>query len=482
MGAFKGDFLKGIFYTGIAKYTGIAVSIIVTAILARLISPKDFGIVAIATVFINFFSILTTVGISPAIIQNKSITYQELQSINSATFLFAFIITVLYLLLIPVLLSFYDENEQLTQIMFLLGTCIFFSIAAIVPNALIMKEKLFKFIAVRTFVLQILLGALSVIGACCGMGIYALLINPIIGSILLFIINYIKFPIGFKFISKGALDKILSFSVFQTLFNLVYLSYRNVDKLFIGRYFGLSPLGYYEKSYRLMMLPLENVSAIISPVLHPLLSDMQTDKEKLWHLYLHMLRFLSEFSFMISVLLYFISAPLILIFYGEQWQEAVPLFKILTLSVSVQILQAPIGAFLQSINQVKGLLYGALWILLLVVISLGCALVFNSLIVVPIGIVVSFFIGFGIYQYYIAYYFQKKTMEILKVFYPYIIISFFLYILLYSVDVIWDMKNIWTQLVVFVTVTLLYMLILMYFDKMTMTRDMVISIIKKIKI
>ena len=76
----KNQLFSGVFYTALAKYSGIVISLVIAGILARLLSPDDFGIVAVATVIIAFFSLLTDMGISPAIIQHKSLTKDELSN------------------------------------------------------------------------------------------------------------------------------------------------------------------------------------------------------------------------------------------------------------------------------------------------------------------------------------------------------------------------------------------------------------------
>ena len=81
MANIKQQMLSGVFYTAIAKYSGLVISLVVMAILARLLCPDDFGTVAIATVFINFFSIFTNIGISSAIVQNKELTSLDINRI-----------------------------------------------------------------------------------------------------------------------------------------------------------------------------------------------------------------------------------------------------------------------------------------------------------------------------------------------------------------------------------------------------------------
>lgn len=426
----KKELLSGIAYSAISKYSGVIVSIVVSMILSRILLPKQFGTVAIATIFISFFSTLTTTGISPAIVQNKTLDKNELKSINAFTFLVATLFTVFYLFCIPLILDFYEGYELLSNVLYLLSVNIFFSIAAIVPNSLLLKNKQFKFIGIRTLLIQLIIGVISVVGAFSGMGIYALLVNPILGSFSLFLVCFYVNPIGFNTITGHSLKKILSFSIFQILFNITYLLYRNIDKIFIGRLFGVNIVGYYEKSYRLMMLPLENISGVVSPVLHPILSEYQYDKEYLWQAYLKLLSILSEIGFLLTTVVFFSSDSLITIMYGEQWEPAIPFFKILSLSIGFQIIQSPIGAIFQSINKVKGLFYSSMWILFFIFISVFVSYLYGTINLLIYGIVISFIIGFLVYQIYLTNYLKTSLYEILlKILRPFLI-NFLLFIIL----------------------------------------------------
>lgn len=85
MASIKKELISGVLYTAISKYSGIIISLVVAGILARLIAPEEFGIVAIATVIISFFGIFSDLGIAPAIIQNKDLTGKDLNRIFSFT-------------------------------------------------------------------------------------------------------------------------------------------------------------------------------------------------------------------------------------------------------------------------------------------------------------------------------------------------------------------------------------------------------------
>lgn len=268
---------SGVFYTAISKYTGIFISLIVTAILARLLSPDEFGVVAVATVIITFFGIFTDLGISPAIIQNKELKEKDLSNIFSFTIFGGILLSVLFFISSWMIGNYY-KNETLITICQLLSINLLFSALNIVPNALLYKDKLFRYIALRSLIVQLIGGFLSVIAALANAGLYALIINPIFSSIFIFIISYRKKPQQISFtLGLVSIKKILTFSSYQFLFNVINYFSRNLDKLLIGRYMSMGELGYYEKSYRLMMLPLQNITHVISPVMHPVFSEMQDD-------------------------------------------------------------------------------------------------------------------------------------------------------------------------------------------------------------
>lgn len=131
----------------------------------------------------------------------------------------------------------YYESEILRTLCQLLSVNLFFASATIVPGALFYRNKEFKFIAIRSFVIQISAGAAAVTAALCGAGLYALIINPIISSILIFVISYQRYPQRLRFtLGLTALRKIFSYSAYQFLFNVINYFSRNLDKLLIGKY------------------------------------------------------------------------------------------------------------------------------------------------------------------------------------------------------------------------------------------------------
>ena len=193
MSSIKKDLLSGVFYTAIAKYSGILVSLVIAGVLARLISPDKFGIVAVVTVITFFFGVFSDLGIGAAIIQNKELQQKDLNHLFSFTVWSGCILTLLFFLCSwPI--SFFYEEPSMRTVTQLLAPNLFFASVNIVPNALLYKAKAFKFLAWRSLGVQIIGGVIAILAALGGAGLYALIINPILSSILLFIISYRKYP------------------------------------------------------------------------------------------------------------------------------------------------------------------------------------------------------------------------------------------------------------------------------------------------
>ena len=336
------ELASGVFYTSIAKYAGIVVTLVVTGILSRLFTPEQFGVVNIATVVIAFFAIFSDLGIGPAVIQHKNLDRHDLGGIFSLSVWSGAVMALLFFAAAGTIASLYGDSQVLRNVLRILALNLFFAAANIVPNALILKEKRFRFAAMRSLTVQIAGGTAAIAAAYAGAGIYALTINPVFSSLMLLAINYRQNPLPLRLRpGRKALGKVFSFSAYQFSFNLINYFTRNLDKLLIGKYMGMSPLGFYEKSYRLMMLPLQNIAYVISPVMHPIFSEMQHDLKQLGASYLKVVRLLAFIGLPLSAVLFFTAQELVLIIFGDQWEPSVPVFRILALSVGIQIVMPP---------------------------------------------------------------------------------------------------------------------------------------------
>ena len=148
------------------------------------------------------------------------------------------ILSALFFLSTGFIANYYQDN-RLLPICQLLSVNLFFASAGTVPNTLFFKDKDFKFIAWRTFIIQILVGVLAIIAALMGAGLYTLLIQPILSSALIYFISLRKYPQ--KLLLTWGIDslkKIWAYSMYQFLFSVMSYFIRNLDKMLIGKYIG----------------------------------------------------------------------------------------------------------------------------------------------------------------------------------------------------------------------------------------------------
>ena len=351
MTSLRSSISTGIFYTAIARYSNIVISILITAILARILTPEEFGIVAIAVVFITFFRYLGDFGIGPAVIQNKTLTEEDIESIFTFSILFGLFLSTIFFFSASFISHFYDEPE-LKPISRVLSLSILFFSMNVVPASLNKKRLLFKKMGIIAVSIQLISGTVAVILAINNFSYYALIIKSLIDGLLLLVGNYLLSPIKLRLrIRKESILKIWQFSTYQFLFNFINYFTRNTDNLLIGKFFSPASLGFYEKAYALMIMPIQNLTNVITPVLHPILSEFQHDKTKILSSYMIVFRILATIGFPISVFFYFAGPEIISILYGSQWQASIPVFKILSTIVGVQIVLSSVSSIYQSANR-----------------------------------------------------------------------------------------------------------------------------------
>lgn len=356
----KKELTKGVFWIAIAKYSGIVVQLLISAVLARLISPSEFGTIAVAMVVLHFLNILADIGIGAAVVQFKQLTKSHLNSLFTLNIYIGLALAAL-LYSSSGLIAFYYGDDALKHVCQLMSLVILFNSLNVVPNALMRKEKRFRAIALRTLFFQVFSGTIAVWGAFHGWGIYALLVTPIITAVGVFVFNYYNYPLQTVIrLDREAVNTVASYSVFQFAFAFCNYFSRNLDKLIIGKYFNLTQLGYYDKSYHLMQLPLQNTTFVVEPVLHPVLSSLQDNKHELGEKNRKLAVLISYISFPIGLILYFCGDEIIRIVYGGQWDAAIPVFKILALSLPLQMILSTSGAIYQAAGKTNHMFFNGI--------------------------------------------------------------------------------------------------------------------------
>lgn len=423
---------KAVIINFISKYSNIIVQLILNSILARLLTPNDYGVVAVITVFTTFFGIISNLGIGSAVIQNKELEEEDITSIYSFTIIIA-IITAIVFIIFSIPLSYFYVNKVYIKLGAILSFSIFFNVLNMVPNALLSKDKRFKEMGIRTVLVTIASGIITIILAFLGFKYYAIVINSVLVAFFSFICNYKLSKLKMKFsLKKESLNKIKKFSTYQFGFSLVNYFSRNLDNLLIGKIMGNSLLGYYDKAYKLMLYPVQNLTNVITPVLHPILSEYQHDKERIYNEYMKIVKLLGLIGIFIAVFCFFSADEIIRIMFGANWEKSIPSFKILSISIVIQMMTSSCGVIFQATNETKKLFLCGNINTIINVLFIIIGIFAGKIEYVAIAIVVGFYINFFVnYYLIIKKIFNKSLLNFFKVFIPILIIAILCMLSLY---------------------------------------------------
>ena len=344
---------KAAMINALGKYSKIFLSIIVNAILSRILSAEDYGVVAVITVFSTFFTTFSDMGFGPAIIQNKELIDEDIDNIFSFTVYVSLLLMVIFIICSYPISIFYGDKVYVTlgQI---LSVSLLFNALNMVPNGILNREKKFVSIAIRTVVVYLGSAIITIIFAFAGLRYYALAIQAVLTAVFTFAWNYAttkpKFHFRFGFYS---IKKVLNYSGYQFAFNIVNYFSRNLDNLLTGKFMGSVELGYYNKAYTLMLYPVNNLTGVISPVLHPILSDYQKQLEVIYKKYMKIVRLLACVGLYIAPVCFLAAEELIVILYGPNWEKSVICFQLLTIAIIPQMINSSAGSIFQAIGNTK---------------------------------------------------------------------------------------------------------------------------------
>ncbi|MDT2926302.1 lipopolysaccharide biosynthesis protein [Lactococcus lactis] len=389
---------KGLIYTGIGVYSNFIVQIIVNMVLSRILTPNEYGVVAIMQVFIIFFAMMVEAGMGPAIIQSKSLNKEKISILFNYSVIFAVTMTVLFGLL-GILLSVVYDNKIYISLTWIQSISVLFNGMNVVPTALLNKRKEFKVANFSLVFGNIVAAFVGIISALLGAGVYSLIFSAISVSFvnLLWNLFFTKIKVTRSF-NPEPMREILNFSANQFGFNFINYFSRNADNILVGKFMGDAALANYSKAYQMLMMPNTLFLGIINPVLQPVLGDYQEDVAYIRQTYYKIIHFLALVGIPLSVFLHFSAKEIIFFMFGNQWGASISPFSILSLTVWCQLTISSTGAIVQARNQPSVVLRNGIISAMILVSSIVIGISFKSLtilsICLSIGFLMNFFVGF----------------------------------------------------------------------------------------
>ncbi|EJO05136.1 lipopolysaccharide biosynthesis protein [Oenococcus oeni] len=352
----KQQFKHGVVYTAIGQYASVIANFIVTIILSRLLGPKTYGVLSIILVFLPFFSLISELGVGPAIVQSHELDDEDYSSLFKILTFWSLIIGVIFGLLgIPV--SYFYDDKIYILLSWMIAPNLIFSMMSVVPLSLLQKRQEFKHINITSLFAYVVGGVVGVVAAYMGLGVYSLILTSLIPVFLNFIAYFYFSKLKlFKGINEYSFGKIRSFSSYQFVFGIINYFSRNLDNLLVGKFFGQTALGNYGKSYQMITYPNNIFTNVIVPVMQPVLANYQENIQTIKKVYLKVLRFLLIVGIPLSLYLSVDSDLIIRFLFGSKWDGAIMPFRILSLTTWVQLITTTIGGIYQSRNMTKMLM------------------------------------------------------------------------------------------------------------------------------
>ncbi|KJS11571.1 MAG: hypothetical protein VR67_13785 [Peptococcaceae bacterium BRH_c8a] len=328
--------ISGIFWLSLSSFFNYALQLVIMMVLARQLSPSDFGEFAAITILIGIAELFWMMGVGKAIVQSQNISDLLIGTAFTLNIIFGLVI----LLLVNLFAGFLGTLFNITDVYMLRVFSFVFILHSVaeVSKSLSHKKLKFKRMSLIGIISLITFGVSSITFSLFGFGVWSLVFANIImasTSMLLYIsLEPIKFRI---IICRNSAKELLFFGSGFTIASVFNYTANNGDYYVINKVSSKAALGEYQKAYQLLMYPVKLLGDTLDQVLFPLLSKYQNDKEKLKHVFICGNGCVAICSIPVTIVAFFQAEEMVNFLLGNQWTNVVYPFKILVIGLFFRI-------------------------------------------------------------------------------------------------------------------------------------------------
>lgn len=327
--------IQGFIWNFSGSVIQIFAQLLVLGILSRLLTPEEFGVVAIIMIVVSFTKLFSTMGIASALIQLPKITTKHIASAYTCALVLGFVLGILYYVLTPTFAGFFNIGEHLNALKFF---ALFFPLVSFTSVGWALLNRKLKFginVKINLSAYLVGAGAVSIVMAYLGFGYWSLIWGQFITLWVKVILTiYYEFPKFSLSINKAVLKDLFFFGSGHTLGTIFNFFGEKADNIIVGRILGTALLGFYSKAFQLFAIPASFFGSIFDKILFPILSQKQNDKAKLSSFYTFSTTLCFGVLVPISTLI-LINAELVIdSFLGNQWKSAVVPLQLLMLGLA----------------------------------------------------------------------------------------------------------------------------------------------------
>jgi PST family polysaccharide transporter len=406
----KGRSVRGGLLTFTSQGTGVLLTAIMTVVTARLLTPADFGLVAMVTAITGLGQAFADLGLSEATIQRKEISHEQVSALFWINVAIGLGLMLVMIGLAPVLAWFYRQ-PRLKDITFVLSLTFLIGGLRVQHNALIQRQMRFAAMAIRDVATYVVAVTIVIAMALRGAGYWALVAYPLTYNSTAVALTWmmVRWIPGLP--RRGAkVGSLVAFGGNVAGSYVVNYLNRSTDHVLLGWYWGASPLGLYSRAYNLLLRPVSQLNAPLSTIMVPALSRLQNDPERFARYYLRTANLIMWIATPIFGFLFVAAEPVILLVLGHQWRAAAPVFRFLCIAALALLLSSPTNWLLVCRGQSGRLLK---LVLILTPIFVG-----SYVVGLPFGIkgvaLSSSLVLVGIFPWVLRYAFRGTQLTLLR--------------------------------------------------------------------
>lgn len=321
-------------------------------VLARLLGPKDFGLVGMVTAFTGVLNLFRDFGLSSAAVQRTTVTDEQISTLFWINIVVGALLGLVAVAIAPVIAAFYHE-PRLFGVTTVLAAGFLFNAAGVQHSALLQRQMRFTALAVISTVSLIVGTAIAVGGAKAGYGYWALVAMtvtlPLTSTIGLWLTTAWVPGMPHR---RAGIRSMMRFGGTITLNGLVVYVASNLEKVLLGRFWGVDAIGIYGRSYQLVNIPTDNMNSAVGEVAFSALSRLQDDPSRLKSYFLKGYSLVLALTLPMTIACALFADDMIFVLLGPKWKEAAAIFRLLAPTILVFAIANPLSWLLCSIGLV----------------------------------------------------------------------------------------------------------------------------------
>ena len=412
--------VSGMVWTAVQRYSTILIQFISGIILARLLTPYDYGCIGMLAIFMLLAQSFIDGGFGSALIQKKKPTQTDYSSIFWWNIGMSFVMYAILFVSAPAIARFYNI-PLLSKVLRVQGLVLFIYAFNIIQHNQLRKKFNFKLLSIVSITTSLVALSVTVWMAYSGFGVWALVVQNIITAAIPACIFwfYVKWRPALVF-SWASFRELFGFGFYMFLTHLLNQFGSQIQGLLIGRFYNPVTMGYYSKAHSTEKLASQSISQVMTQVTYPLYAEAQNDKAQLGNMIKRLTMTLSFMTFPLLFLLLLLAKPIFLLLYSEKWMPSVPYFQALCIGGLAFSLQSVNAQSIAAIGKSRIMFW---WTVLKRSVGIGGIVLGLTLFgmkgllaAVVFGMWFAFFVNISLVSKHIGYKWWRQLMDIFPVF------------------------------------------------------------------